>query len=396
MKKSAPNTIRLLAKTSGHAHAGARDVSDAPPTTSAGDAVSSGQVCWAFHPRQRDDANKCQPLSSKVVRANMQDRVMEGRGSYQEGFEMVTRMNPEVAELVRCRHIVSARNQGRYERSRSLIGYNNDSDASDTEEEEAMAGVDGTAKFGREVRNEMRWAQNHARNCEFLMCLMLRWYNIHSHCFILYALSCLLFATGASGIVWDLLLSLRIVYSKQATNDSMLEIGHKITEPLWQDTSRSIGFCVSDNCAYMQKLVYQHAEKDGKFFETANYLYFPLRRLRPGRPPELPSSGSCHAYYMSTSMLYHAMVALICSASAQAVGRTRTNLPLAPFVRSSRRTRRRRAKRSSMRSGPSSSSGTATMCSFLTRTTGRRKGRASSCTSRPPWTSALPRMTTSN
>ena len=88
---------------------------------------------------------------------------MEGRGSYREGFEMATRMNPEVAELAR-RHPVSARNQARYERSRSLFGYNGDSGASDTEEEEAaMAGVDGTAKFEREVRNEMRWAQNHAR-----------------------------------------------------------------------------------------------------------------------------------------------------------------------------------------------------------------------------------------
>ena len=58
---------------------------------------------------------------------------------------MVTRMNPEVAEVVR-RHTVSARNQGRYERSRSLFGYNGDSDDSDTEEEEAMAGADGTAK----------------------------------------------------------------------------------------------------------------------------------------------------------------------------------------------------------------------------------------------------------
>ena len=129
------------------------------------------------------------------------------------------------------------------------------------------------------------------------MCLMLRWYNMHSHCFILYALSCLLLATGASGIAWDLLLSLRIVHSKQAIKDSMLQIGHNTTEPLWQDTSRSIGFCVSDNYAYIQKLVYQHAEKDGKFFETVNYFYFPLRRLRSGRLPELPSSGSCHACY---------------------------------------------------------------------------------------------------
>ena len=76
---------------------------------------------------------------------------------------------------------------------------------------------------------------------------------MHSLCFILYALSCLLLATGASGIVWDLLLNLRIVHSKRAIKKSMLQIGHKITEPLWQDTSSSIGFCVSNNCAYMQR-----------------------------------------------------------------------------------------------------------------------------------------------
>ena len=78
--------VASVAKTPGHAHAGARDVADAPPTTSAGDAGSSGQVCWAFHPCQRDDANKHQPLSSAVVRANTQDRLMEGRGSYREGY----------------------------------------------------------------------------------------------------------------------------------------------------------------------------------------------------------------------------------------------------------------------------------------------------------------------
>ena len=87
---------------------------------------------------------------------------MGGRGVYREGFKMVTRMNPAVAEVVR-RHTVSARNQGRYERSRSLFGYNGDSVASDTEEEAEMAGAAGIAAFGREVRCEMRWAQNYAR-----------------------------------------------------------------------------------------------------------------------------------------------------------------------------------------------------------------------------------------
>ena len=92
-------------------------------------------------------ANKHQPLSSAVVRANMQDRLMGGRGVYREGFKMVTRMNPAVAEVVR-RHTVSARNQGRYERTRSLFGYNGDSGASDnTEEGAGIAGAAGTSAF---------------------------------------------------------------------------------------------------------------------------------------------------------------------------------------------------------------------------------------------------------
>ena len=78
--------VASVAKTPSHAHAGARGIADVPATTSAGDVGSSGQVCWAFHPCQRDDANKHQPLASKVVRANMQDRLMEGRDSYREGF----------------------------------------------------------------------------------------------------------------------------------------------------------------------------------------------------------------------------------------------------------------------------------------------------------------------
>ena len=45
--------------------------------------------------------------------------------------------------------------------------------------------------------------------------MMMRWYSMHSHCFILYAFSCILLATGASKLVWRLLLSLRIVYSKE-------------------------------------------------------------------------------------------------------------------------------------------------------------------------------------
>ena len=94
---------------------------------------------------------------------------------------------------------------------------------------------------------------------------------MHSHCFILYSFSCILFATGASKVVWGLLLSLRIVYSKETIRESVLQVGRRITQLRWEGTSCSLGVCVSDNCAYTNKLTYQHAEKDGHFFETVNY-----------------------------------------------------------------------------------------------------------------------------
>ena len=72
----------------------------------------------------------------------------------------------------------------------------------------------------------------------------------------------------------------------------MLQVGRRIMQLRWKGTSCSLWFCVSDNCAYMNKLTYQHTEKDGHFFETVNCLDFPLQVLRSGRLPELPSSGA--------------------------------------------------------------------------------------------------------
>ena len=89
---------------------------------------------------------------------------------------------------------------------------------------------------------------------------------MHSHCFVLYAFSCILLATGTSEFVWEMLRCLRIVYSKESIKESMLQTGRQMMQRRWNGTSRSIGYCVSDNCAYMNKLTYQHAEKDGKFF----------------------------------------------------------------------------------------------------------------------------------
>ena len=58
-----------------------------------------------------------------------------------------------------------------------------------------------------------------------------------------------------------------------------------------QGGSQSIGFRVSDNCAYNTKIVFQHAERDGHFVATVNYLYFPIGTFPDGTVPELPATG---------------------------------------------------------------------------------------------------------
>ena len=51
----------------------------------------------------------------------------------------------------------------------------------------------------------------------------------------------------------------------------LLDIGEERMK--WpQGGSQPIDFCVSDNCAYNTKIVLQHAERNGHFVETANYL----------------------------------------------------------------------------------------------------------------------------
>ena len=295
-KASAP------ASTPGPAHAEQREF-DAAPATTADELQepSSEGIFWAFHSSQIDEKNKHQPFSSLEVRQHFQALILGDQNVYREHLSIVSRMNPAIAAAVHD-HTVSKYNLHRYERARSLFGYNDDSDASDTEEEAAAVGAEGFAKFGRESRCDSRWAQNHSRSTEFIVSMMMRWYNMHSHCFVLYVISCILLATGTSEFIWQMLRCLRIVYSKESIKESMLQTGRQMMQRRWNGTSRSIGFCVSDNCAYMNKLTYQHAEKDGKFYETVNYLYFPLGRLRSGRLPELPSSGALFYEFVICAM----------------------------------------------------------------------------------------------
>jgi hypothetical protein len=100
------------------------------------------------------------------------------------------------------------------------------------------------------------------------MCFLARMFNCHTHFFMLLALSCVIAATG----VRSSCRSLGIVYQRDKIEALLMQIGEELS--LWPttDTPKSTGFCVSDNCAYRSKIVLQHAERDGGFIQTANYL----------------------------------------------------------------------------------------------------------------------------
>ena len=290
LEPSSSKKAAAPASTPGHARVEGHEPDDAPPTRTEEQEGPPQGVSWSYHHTQIDESNKFQSKSSAGVRRKFQELLLGDKTVYRDHFQMVSRMNPAIAGAIRD-HTVSQANMLRYERARSLFGYQDDSDASDTEEEADAVGAAGFAGFGRDRRCDVRWAQNHSRTGEFIVSIMQRWFNMHSHCFLLYSLSCILFATGTSEFVWGLLLSMRIVYCKESIRESMLQVGRRIMQLGWIGASLSLGFCVSDNCAYLKKLTYQHADLKGKFFETVNYFYFPLKRLASGRVPELPSSG---------------------------------------------------------------------------------------------------------
>ena len=119
-KASAP------ASTPGPAHAEAREPDSAPPTNTSElrEAPSEG-ISWRYHSSQIDENNKFQRLSSAVVRQNFQELLLGDRDVYREHFSIVSRMNPAIAAAVHD-HTVSKANMHRYERARSLFGYNDD------------------------------------------------------------------------------------------------------------------------------------------------------------------------------------------------------------------------------------------------------------------------------
>ena len=138
LEGASSNKAAAPASTPRHAHAERREPDDAPPTTTELQQAPPQGASWSYHSSQIDESNTYQSKSSEGARRKFQGLLLGDRAVYRDHFQMVSRMNPAIAGAIRD-HTVSQRNMPRYERARSLFGYQDDSGASDTEEETAAA-----------------------------------------------------------------------------------------------------------------------------------------------------------------------------------------------------------------------------------------------------------------
>ena len=147
-------------------------------------------------------------------------------GDYREAFSHAPDFNPEVRALLDSISV----NQTNMRRIDSHFlgcasGYQDGSDSSDDEEEAIAVGAEGTYGFGRHARAERTWIQKHDKPSNFTLYLLSRMYNAHTKCFMLLALSCVLLATGVPRSTWPVLLSLGVVYKREAIEEMLLDIG---------------------------------------------------------------------------------------------------------------------------------------------------------------------------
>lgn len=251
--------------------------------------VLRAPVSWKYHEAQIDTSNKYCPLGSKKNVRKMMDLLMGNVAQYRKAFKHASDANPEIRESL-DQVTVNDTNAKRIRAPFFAMRYQEDDDSSDDEEEAAAVGAEGLAAFGTQTRAERTWMQKHDKCADFVMCLLSRMYSSHTKCFMLLAMSCVFLSVGLPRSTWSLMLSLGMVYTYENVEELLLDIGRDNMK--WPEgTSKSIGFCVSDNCAYQSNIVFQHAEKDGAFIETVNYLYFPIRAFPNGKVPELPASG---------------------------------------------------------------------------------------------------------
>ncbi len=135
------------------------------------------------------------------------------------------------------------------------------------------------ADLDAQTRRDMR--------LEMLLSTALRCRNqsIPPFCTVCLSLRCLKAAVPHSA--WDMLQLGRIIFSREWTDGLAMEVGRHLSEWPTETSSKSIGFAVADNCAYQIKLTFEHADKDGEFLQTVNWLSVPLTAPDDGPIPEI-------------------------------------------------------------------------------------------------------------
>ena len=213
-----------------------------------------------------------QPYASPAARARLIERLLSGSDGYRCALQELSATNPVLCSALN--HTVKS--------------------ATDVARERRMARQAPCAartSAAEPSDADVRASARHALRLEFLVSVMLRMRNQTIPAFLNVCLSLKCLKCGLPRELWSMLSELRIIFSYGWTKDLALEIGAIVSQWPSSSSSRSIGFAVADNCAYMIKLSFEHVDHDGEFLQTVNWLSYPIRAADPGGEiPELPGA----------------------------------------------------------------------------------------------------------
>lgn len=229
---------------------------------------------WIVPDSMKDGDSAGTPFSSRVARDNLIKRLLSDKDGYREYLGDIGRENPQL--LFGLDHLTKNTVDVRRERRMASSMPSGAECASSELAPQMQADIDAK--------------QRHDLRLEFLMSTMLRVRHKDVPGFANVCLSLRCLKCGLPREIWRILCELRVIFSHDWTYALALEIGGILSR--WpDDASKSIGFAVGDNCAYMIRLTFEHLEHDGEFLQTINWLSYPIVPPSGQSAPELP--GEC-------------------------------------------------------------------------------------------------------
>ena len=113
---------------------------------------------------------------------------------------------------------------------------------------------------GAEADDEGLLIPKRRAGVELLVSIATRLRNQNIYNFLAVVLSIIALSCGLPCTMWALLGSMGVLFSKAWTVRLVREIGDEIARREVKHSSKSIGFCVSDNKSYLESIEYVHAE----------------------------------------------------------------------------------------------------------------------------------------